>query len=409
MRFILHIAGRYLFSKKKTNVINIISGISVAGVFIGSAALLIILSVFNGLEDLVVKMQNTYVSDLRIEPVYGKVMDPDSLNYQDIKTWEGVAGATQVLEENAYFRFGESQHIGRIKGVDHEFIKNSQFDSALIRGDFILEEGSINYAFIGLGVEYALNMNLYGGNNALAVFVPKKRARLSMDYANAFSRDFIYPSATFSVDQDYDSKYVIVPLRFARKLLDETKNISFLDIYLNPDADSDGIQEKLKLQLGEKYRVKNRIQQNEVLYKILNSERWAVYLILTFILLIAICNIVGSMTMLVIDKRKDMAILMSMGASRRMVRNIFLSEGILISLVGVIAGLLIGGIFCYLQMTFGFIKAGGFTVGAYPVKMAASDFVLVFGTVIIMGFIASLFASNHNVKSLKSVSAEVNA
>lgn len=388
-------------------MINIISGISVIGVFIGSAALLTILSVFNGLEDLVVKMQNTYVSDLRIEPVFGKFFDPDSVGIDEIKTHPEVSGVTQVLEENAYFRFGESQHIGRIKGVDAGFVEHSQFDSAIIRGDYVLEEGSLNYALMGLGVEFALNMNLYGGNNALSVYVPKKTARLSMDYASAFKRDFIYPAGTFSVDQEYDSKYVLVPLRFARNLLNENKKVSFLDIYTTPNADVETIQKELKSKLGDEFKVKTRIEQNEVLYKILNSERWAVYLILTFILLIAICNIVGSMTMLVIDKRKDMAILMSMGASKRLVRNIFLTEGVLISLSGVIAGLVVGGVFCWLQMKFGFIKAGGITVGAYPVKLVASDFVLVLGTVLVMGFLASLFAANHNVKNLKSVSEEI--
>ncbi|WP_442794377.1 FtsX-like permease family protein [Pelobium manganitolerans] len=397
-----YIAKRYLFSKKSTHAINIISGISMLGVFVGSAALIVILSAFNGLEQLVVSLSNTITPDLRIEPAQGKSFDPKRLDLSNLKEDPSVSFYSQVLEEKALLRYGKQQFIGQIKGVDPSFLANKRLASSLVQGEFVLQEGEYPTALVGATVQYSLGINVNSPLTALEIYSPNKNAGSgAFGPADEFVVRYATPVGVFESNQDSDNS-VIIALSTARELLGEPEKVSAVEVYLKPNADAQVLAKNLQQKFGKDFLVKDRIQQNALLYKILNSEKWAVYLILTFVLVIATFNIVGSLTMLVIDKQKDIAVLNSLGAGKRMIRQIFLLEGLMISFIGCIVGMSVGIAFAYAQMKYGFITMaqGNMVVNAYPMALKASDFVLVFVTVMVISFVASFISSRLSVKKL---------
>ena len=275
-------------------------------------ALIVVLSVFNGFENIVVSLFNSFDPDLKITVNEGKTFDNNSLPSGEIKKIPGVARYTEVVEENALLRYGEKQYIATIKGVDDGFINKNPIDSMIAEGDFVLTRGENNFAVVGYGVAYFLGINLNNVNEFLTLYVPKRGNRFSVNPEEAFNTQMIYPSGIFSIQQDFDSRYIIVPLRFARGLLDYKNEVTSVEIGLAKGADLDKIQSEVKKLSGSKFTVKNRFQQQEVLYKIMKSEKWAVFLILAFILLIATFNVIGSLSMLILDKTEDIAVLRSM-------------------------------------------------------------------------------------------------
>ncbi len=388
MNFSFYIAKRYLISKKSHNIINIISGISVVGVTIGTLALIIVLSVFNGFESVVVSLYNSFNPDLSITISEGKTFDTQSFPVDEIKKIPGVVYFTEVIEENAILKYNSKQSIVTIKGVNEDFQKMTGISSMMINGDFIIQDGDESYAVLGYIIDFDLGINLNDYSSLIGVYVPRRGKIGLLDPLQAFNHQYITPSGVFSIQQDFDSKYVIVPLHFARNLLDYTNEVTSIEIGTNPKKDLDNIQENIQELLGERYIVKNRFQQNEVLYKIMNSEKLGIYLILTFILFIATFNVIGSLSMLILDKKKDIAILQSMGANNKVIRRIFLTEGLLISMAGAIFGLVLGGLICWAQMEFGLIQlqgGGSFVISAYPVQMQFLDFVYVFLIVFTIG------------------------
>ncbi|MEO5912329.1 MAG: ABC transporter permease [Pelobium sp.] len=399
MNTALYIAKRYLFSKKSTNAINIISGISMLGVFVGSAALIIILSAFNGLEDLVVSMSNTLTPDLRIEPTRGKTFDPNNKALVYFQNNASFVNYTEVLQEKALLKYGDQQFIGQIKGVSNDFLKNKALKATLLQGEFILNEGDQDYAVIGSTVQYTLGININDTNRLLEIYSPNKSTAGSFTPADEFVSRFLSPVGVFESNQESDNE-VIIPIKTARALLAENKNISAVEILLKDPDQADDLRNEIQEKLGDNFIVKDRVQQNALLYKILNSEKWAVYLILTFVLLIATFNIVGSLTMLVIDKQKDIAVLNSLGASKKMIRQIFLLEGLMISFIGCGIGLVLGGVFCLIQIRFGIItlSQGNMMMSAYPMAIRIGDFFLVFITVFVISLIASFISSRLSVK-----------
>ncbi|MFC5283443.1 ABC transporter permease [Pedobacter alpinus] len=399
-----YIAKRYLFSKKSTNAINIISGISMLGVFVGSAALIVILSAFNGLENLVISLSNTLTPDIRIVPAKGKTFDPNNKSLLAFQKNEKVAIYAEVLEEKALLRYGEQQFIGQIKGVSPQFLENNKLKATLVQGNFTLEEDNTPYAVVGSVVQYTLGININDPLRVLEIYSPNKRASSGFSPTDEFVSRYLAPIGVFESNQEADNQ-IIIPIKTARELLAEPKNITAVEVILKDSTQSDAVVNELQEDLGKTFVVKDRIQQNALLYKILNSEKWAVYLILTFVLVIATFNIVGSLTMLVIDKQKDIAILSSLGANKTMIRQIFLLEGLMISFIGCLLGLVLGGLFCYLQMEFGFItmSQGNMVVNAYPMALKASDFLLVFITVFIISFIASFISSRLSVKKFEQL------
>jgi lipoprotein-releasing system permease protein len=397
----VYIAKRYLFSKKSVNAINFISGISMLGVFVGSAALVIILSVFNGFETLVLSMYNTFSPELRIEPASGKTFDPSGGGFKKIQADDRLLNYTEVLQEKALLRYGSGQFIGVVKGVSDDFLVHKNLDSTILEGSFTLKHQGEDYAVIGSAVQRYLSVNVKDPLRNIEIYSPKKGAQTSLNPAEEFNIKSIYPTGVIQSQQELDN-LVIVPLTFARQLLNEEKQVSFIELNFKPEAPLSKIQGQLAKDLGKDFIVKNRGEQNELLYKIFYTEKLAIFLILTFVLVIAIFNIIGSLTMLVIDKRKDIAILSSLGANRKLIRGIFFTEGMMISMLGCLAGLLLGYLFCILQQRYGFIKMGDFNLitDAYPVTIKAMDFLVVFGTVLTISILAAYISSRLSVKHI---------
>lgn len=410
MNTALYIARRYLFAKKSTNAINIISAISVLGVFVGSAALIIILSVFNGFEEMVLKMFNTITPHVLIVPTEGKTFDPNTPIFQHIKKNPEIIAYTEILSENALIRYGTKQSPALVKGVSDDFLKNKSLDTIMVEGSFVLKAQDRPYAVIGSALQAYLGVNTSDAFSLLQIFSPKKNIKASsINPMDDFTVLTIPPAGVFEVQQEFDN-IVIVPISFARELLGEPTKVSAIEINVKDISQIKRLKNQLTRDLGNKFLVKNREEQNQALYNVLGSEKWMVYIILTFILIIAIFNIIGSLTMLVIDKLKDIAILNSLGAGKNLIRKIFLAEGMMITLTGCIFGLLIGFIFCILQKEYGWIKMGDkslLVTNAYPIAMKWKDFILVFVTVSIFSFIASGLASNLSVKRIDHLNQDL--
>jgi lipoprotein-releasing system permease protein len=404
----IYIAKRYLFSKKQTHAINIISGISMLGVLVGSAALIIILSVFNGFEKVILKLYSNFTPELKIEPRLGKTFDPNTPYLAGLGRDVRVVSYTQVLQEKALIRYADRQFIGTVKGVSDDFFKGRTLDSIIEFGSFTLKDKGRNFAVIGRTVQGYLGVSLKNQFNFLQVFSPKRTAGNSTDPMNDFTFRSILPSGVFGIQQDFDD-IIITPIEFTRDLLDEPNQVSSIEIIYKKGTDVDAVEQRIEEKIGKDFTVKNRREQNSGLYKTINYERWSIYMILTFVLIIAIFNIIGSLTMLVLDKRKDIAILTSLGANKRLIRGIFFFEGMMISVIGCIAGLIIGLGVCLVQMNFKLIKMGSSlsVLDAYPVAFKLSDVGLVFFTVIVIAVIASGISSNLSVKRLDEIKADL--
>jgi lipoprotein-releasing system permease protein len=393
MNLPVYIARRYFFAKKTHNAINIISLIAVIGVAIGTMALVTILSVFNGFDRLVKSLFNSFDPDIRITKAEGKTFIPDSVLFNRIKNHGSVLYYSEVVEENALLRYGDKQYVANIKGVDTSYSRLTGVDSMIIEGEFNLMKNNRPYALVGQGVAYYLGIGLHF-IDPIMIYVPRRTAGVSLNPENAFSRRFIYPSGIFRIEQEVDSKYIILPISFARDLLEYDKEVTSIEIQLNPAFDAQKAYKELGKILGPAYVIKDRYQQKEFFYKILKSEKWAIFFILSFILMVASFNIVGSLTMLILDKKKDIAVLHSMGTNANTLRRIFLTEGFFIALAGAILGLCLGALICYLQMKFSLIHlqgSGSFVIDAYPIFMKASDFCLVFLTVLLIGSLAAWY------------------
>ncbi|MGC9471003.1 MAG: FtsX-like permease family protein [Bacteroidales bacterium] len=387
------IARRYLFAKKSRNVINVISMISLVGVMVGTMALIVVLSVFNGFDNLVRSLFNAFDPDIRITLTEGKTFPADDPLLVKIREHPGVLYAADVLEENALLKYGEKQYIATVKGVSDEFLKMSGIDSMIIDGEFTLWDRNMPCAVIGQGIRIYLSVGL-NFITPIQVYVPKRTGNVSLNPEQAFNRNYIFPSGIFAIQQDFDSKYIIVPIEFIRNLLEYDNEITSLELKVNPAFSETTVQNELTALAGEQYSVQNRFQQQELLYRIMRSEKWAIFMILAFILLVASFNIIGSITMLILDKKKDIAILQSLGTEMSRIRKIFFIEGWLISAGGATIGLILGGIICWIQQTFGLIRlkgSGSFVVDTYPVDMLWTDFVFVFFTVLLIGFFAAWY------------------
>lgn len=409
MNLSLFIAKRYLIAKKSHNAINIITAISIIGVSVGTMALIVVLSVFNGFEGLVVSLYNSFDSDIEITAKKGKTFVPSATFYADLKAISGVQYISPVIEENALLKYHNKQYIATIKGMAPEYLQHTGLDTMMTDGKLILQKDSTYFALVGQGVANKLSINIHDVLSNLIIYVPKRGVGLSnLNPESAFATEAVSTMGVFAIQQDFDAKYVLVPLDFSKKLLNYTTQVSAIEILLNPQCDKQVAQEKIQKLSGGNLLVKNRYQQHELLYKIMRSEKWAVFLILGFILIIATFNVIGSLTMLIIEKKKDVVVLRSMGATRSFIRNLFLTEGMLISLIGGLSGIIFGSVICLLQEHFGWIKmpgGGSFVVDYYPVKMQLSDLLFVLGTVLIIGFFAAWYPSK---KLLNNQKASIN-
>lgn len=357
-------------------------------------ALIIVMSVFNGFENVVVKLFNTFNPEIQITAATGKTFDITTLPVAKIKALPGVVYYTDVIEENALLKYKEKQFIATIKGVNPDYQKLSGIDTMMTQGEFEIQKDSNNYAVVGQGVAYNLGLELNDYLNPLEVYVPRRGSSSMTNMMEAFNSEVLFTSGIFSVQQDFDEKYVIIPIRFARKLLDYDKEVTSVELGLDASADKEIIQKQIEETVGDKFVVKNRFQQQELLYKIMKSEKWAIILILSFILLIATFNVIGTLTMLILDKKKDISILWSMGADRKLIRRIFFAEGMMITFLGAFLGLGLGALICWLQQKFGFVhmpEGGSFVITSYPVHMQIKDFIYVFAIDMVIGVITSWY------------------
>ena len=395
MNFSFHIARRYLFAKKSHNAVNIISIVSVVGVCVGTIALVIVMSVFNGFEVLTKKMYSSFDPDLKVTASAGKIFSVDSCKLQLLNADPDVLYISQTVEENVIVQYGEQQEIAVMKGVDGYYSRVSGIDTMIYEGQFLLRDGEIPQAVVGLTMAYKLHVGLNYFTPLHFWLIRNRPSSVSLNPETALNDKYIFPSGKFAIDEEIDSQYIIVPLGFAQDLLEiDSVIIGSLEIKLKPGANDKKAQKRVSAILGDGFDVKTTYQQKEFTYKVLKSEKFMAFMILSFVLLIASFNVVCSLSMLMIEKKSDLFIFQSMGADRQMLSSVFMIQGWMIVLFGAIAGLLIGGVLCYLQDVFGFFKvtgSGTYIIDAYPVAIRWSDFALILVAVISVSFLTIYF------------------
>lgn len=404
MNFPFYIAKRYLLAKKSHNLINIISGISVAGIGVGAFALIVVLSVFNGFGKVIESLIDTTTPDLLIEARKGRYIPVDRFPSTAIAGFDEVRVVVEVLEEDALFRYQDKQHIGRIKAVSTSFSDTYVLDSLIIEGSPQLGQEGRQAAVAGVGVAWYLGLRADGRSGLLQIYVPGRGNASAFQPDQGFNMDAIHLGGIFSSQQEFDGQIVFVPIDFARKLLGLYGQASSFELYLREGAHVSKVKKQLNSVLGEDYLVKDSHEQQETLFNIMKSEKWAIFIILTFILFMATFNVIGSLTMLIVDKQKDTAILRQLGASAELIRKLFLAEGLLISTAGGIIGLLTGILVVWLQEAFGLIRlgdgSGNFVIDAYPVDLQWHDILLVLVTVLIIGGLSSFVTVRRLVKKV---------
>lgn len=395
MNLSFYIARRYLFSKKSHNAINIISMVSVCGVVLATIAMVCALSVFNGFDKLVAMMFSGLDPEIKITASKGKTFDPTAPEIEMLKQMPEVAFLSEVLQDNAMIRFQGRQEIGVIKGVDATYLQMAGIDDVLVDGRFALREDVVDHATLGIGLAYKLGARA-GFLSPIEIYAPKRNVQVNrVNPAASFDVEYAYMSGRFRINQAvYDDSYMIVPIELARSLFRYDKEVSALELKLIPNADLSDIKKKIKQTLGDAYLVQDRYEQQEDAFRMMQVEKAITFLILCFILVIALFNLVGSLSMLMNEKKDDVKTLRNMGANEGLIKRIFLYEGWMISGFGAVIGIVIGLILCFIQMQFGLIRlgdSGAFIIDAYPVYVLLGDITLIFLTVVTIGFLASWY------------------
>jgi ABC-type lipoprotein release transport system permease subunit len=396
MHFPFYIARRYLIAKKSHNIINIISVISVVGVMVGTGALIIVLSVFNGFEDLVLGLFNSFNPDLKVTVNEGKIFSLTDDQSTKLKQIPGIAYVVETVEENALARFGDKQCIVMMKGVEDDFTKMTPLDKFMLNGSYTLGNSNRPASVIGAGVAYYLGIYPADFAVPMSLYLPKRtRKTITGTPEQSFNSMPVRVAGVFAIQQEFDLSYVIVPIGLARDLLEYKDEITSLEIGLNPGADQQAVEKDIRAIIGSGFSVKDHYQQQALLYRVYKSEKWAVFFILSLILVIAAFNMIGSLSMLIVDKKKDIAVLWSLGAGKSQIRKIFFTEGIMISLAGGLLGLILGGLIALVQQEFGLLRLGGgegtYIVDAYPVKVQLLDFIYVLITVVFIGAVTTWY------------------
>ena len=395
MNFPFYIAKRYLFSKKSTHAINLISGISVIGVAVATMALVVTLSVFNGFHDMVATFFTAFDPQLKITPVKGKTAPADDPILTQIRQLPQVDVATECLEDNALAIYRDKQAMVVVKGVDDNFAELTHITEILYGdGDFELQAANLQYGVLGLRLASVLGTGARW-KDYLKIYAPKREGQLDMtNPEEAFVEDsLLSPGVIFSVKQaKYDKNYIIAPISFARNLFWQEGMLSSLELRLKAGSDLEDVKKQMQGIAGEKYKVEDRYEQQSDTFRIMEIEKFIAYIFLTFILVVACFNIIGSLSMLIIDKKDDVVTLRNLGASDKQIIRIFLFEGRMISAIGAIIGIVVGLLLCWLQQTFGLVSlgqsSGSFVVDAYPVSVHPTDIIIVFVTVLAVGFLA---------------------
>lgn len=407
MNFPFYIARRYLFSKKSTHVINIISGISVIGVAVATMALVVTLSVFNGFHDLVASLLTSFDPQIEVVPAKGKTAPADDPILTKIRNLPQVDVATESVEDQALAIYKGKQAMVKVKGVEDNFSELSHINDILYGdGEFSLHAANLQFGVVGIRLAEDMGMTA-DWDGQLKIYAPKREGQLDMmNPTEGFVEDsLISPGVVFSVKQArYDRDYVLTSIAFARNLFGQQGMLSQLEIRLKPGSNLDAVKAEMQEIAGDKYRVLDRMEQQADTFKIMKIEKFIAYVFLTFILAVACFNIIGSLSMLIIDKKNDVVTLRNMGASDKQIVRIFLFEGRMISAIGAVLGILIGLLLCWLQQVYGLVSlgssSGSFIVDAYPVSVHPEDIVLVFITVLAVGFISVWYPVRYFAKRL---------
>lgn len=396
MSLSLKIAIRYLFSKKSHSAINIISMVSICGVAVTTMALICTLSVYNGFQDLIASLYSSLDPQIKITPATGKTLSLQDPSIKSLTEWQEIDAIAPVIEENALLIYRNRQMPVLLKGVPDNYTRVSNIDSILLDGNFFLKDSIANYATIGVGVANRLEVGAHYVY-PLFVYTPKRKAKVNLaNPSNAFNEDRMFATAVFSVNQpEYDDQMVIVPLDMATKLFDYSHQASALEIKLKPGTNEKRTISSLSEHLGEDYLVKDRMMQQETSFRMMQIEKWMTFLILAFILMIATFNVIGSLSMLIIDKQNDIKTLQNLGADEKLISRIFLTEGWLISAIGAGTGLIAGIFLCWLQQEYGLLRlgqtSGAFIVDAYPIHLLWTDAFAVLAIVTLLGFPAAWY------------------
>jgi len=391
LNFPFYIAKRYLISKKSHNVINIISWISVTGIATGTMALIIVLSAFNGLETLVEDLYASFDPDLKITLVEGKTFDAENFPKAKILALEGVEFYNEALEEVALIKYNDKQTVATIKGVKESFYQMSGIDSSMIEGSIIVNPENKNNVILGAGIAYQLALYISDYSYPISIIASKKGNKKGFSPGSEFNKKTANATGVFSVNPVFDTKYVLGNLKFVQSLLQQKNRLTSVELGLKKNVDWDVVKEHVQKIVGNNYNVQTRYELNELVFKTNKTEKWITFLILSFILVIASFNIIGSLTMLIIDKQKDVWILKTMGTNNGVIRKIFFAEGMLINLIGAISGMGIGALICWLQIHFGLLRLDGGVIEFYPIELNILDFANVSIIVIIIGLIASWY------------------
>ena len=395
MNFPFYIARRYLFSKKSTHAINIISGISVAGVAVATMALVVTLSVFNGFHDLVASFFTQMDPQLKVLPVRGKTAAADDPLLVRMRQLPEIDVATDALEDQALAVYGDRQMMVKVKGVDDNFDRLTHIREILEGdGEFDLHAADSDYGIPGLGIAYQLGLG-YTYTEPLKIFAPRRQGQVNVaNPMDGFVEDELFsPGVVFCMKQGkYDKHYILTSIAFTRRLFDQEGRLSSLELRLKPGSDFERVKSELQQIGGDRFRVLDRYEQQDDTFRIMKVEKLLAYVFLTFILVIACFNIIGSLSMLIIDKRDDVVTLRNLGASDRQITRVFLFEGRMISAIGAVVGIAVGLLLCWLQQAYGLVRLGAsegnFVVNAYPVSVHPTDVLLIFLTVIAVGFVS---------------------
>jgi lipoprotein-releasing system permease protein len=397
----LFIARRYFFSGRKKNFINIISALTVLGVAMSTAALVIVLSVFNGLEDLLRGMYTSFDPELKIELKKGKSFEVDETMIQRLQTVVGVEVITEVIEDYAYVRYRDADIVVTLKGVSENFLSQHRLDNSMVKGKLILSKNEIDYAVVGQGVQHALSLSVEENIHPLQVFYIKNLKSSGLDPSQLYSRRVIQPGGVFSIEKNYDDNFIFVPLHFAQDLLNYGNKRTSLEIKTTGKLPLKETQAGIAKVLGSDFSVLSNQEQHADLYRILKIEKFFMFFAISLLSLVISINIYFSLMMLVLDKKKDISVLFAMGSTRSLVRNIFLFEGAMIAFAGTFAGLLLGAFICWLQDSFGLVGMGmeSAIISSYPVKMEVTDFVLTSFVMVIITIIVSFYPARLAIRS----------
>ncbi|MBN8576132.1 MAG: FtsX-like permease family protein [Cytophagales bacterium] len=407
MNLPLFIARRYFFSGRKKNFINIISGLSIAGIAFSTAALIIVLSVFNGLEALLTSLYTSFDPELKIELKKGKSFEFDRSLIEQLERVPGVHIITEVIEDYAYIRYRDADMVVTLKGVSENFLEQHRLDANRTDGRLVFSEKGIDYAIVGKGVQYALSLSVTESVFPLQVFYIKDARAGTLNPSQLYTTRSISPGGVFSIEKNYDDNYIFVPLHFAQELLNYGNKRTSLEIQTTGTVPLQQVKTELLKTLGADFKVLTNQEQHQDLYRLLKIEKLFTFIALTLLILVASINIFFSLMMLVLDKKKDISVLFAMGSSPSLVREIFLSEGALIAFTGAVAGLLLGATICWLQDTFGLVGMGmeNAIISSYPVKMNVTDFlstalVIVVITMLVSFYPARLAARSYALQNL---------